>query len=85
MAAKETNVKAAGDPWQTMVTVKLQKAPHGQENFRFVSVNGRNFKIQKGVEVKVPLPVAEVLKNSYEAMDQADEYLEKITSEITSE
>lgn len=80
-AVKETAVKSAGDPWQKRVTIKLAKAPHGQENYRFVSVNGRNFKIQKGVEVKVPLPVAEVLKNSYEAMDQADEYLEKITSE----
>ena len=49
-----------------MQTVKI-KLFRDNNNYRddvFVSVNGRNYQIQRGVEVQVPLAVAEVLENS---------------------
>lgn len=70
------------DPWDKKVTVKLPKAPRGEENFVIASVNGRVFKIQRGVEVEVPEPIAEVLRHSEQEQDRADEFIEKMTSDF---
>lgn len=44
-------------------TVLLHRGRKNEENFQIVSVNGRSWKIMKGVEVQVPDYVAEVLEN----------------------
>lgn len=49
------------------VKVKLPLTREKQDDV-FVSVNGRNMKIQRGVEVEIPLAFYEVLQNS-ETMD----------------
>mgnify|MGYP004724803743 CR=1 FL=1 len=47
-------------------TVLLHRGRKNEENFQIVSVNGRSWKIMKGVEVQVPDYVAEVLENAQE-------------------
>lgn len=64
------------DPWKEMVTIKLPKAPRGGENFVIASVNGNVYKIERGVAVEVPAPIAEVIQHSEEMHDEADMYVE---------
>ena len=49
---------------EKMVTVMLPRGRKQEENFVIVSVNGRSWKIMRGVEVRVPECVAEVLENA---------------------
>ena len=49
---------------EQMVTIFLPRGRKNEENFVIVSVNGRSWKIMKGVQVQVPDYVAEVLENS---------------------
>ena len=69
------------DPWAKTVEIKLPKAAQGEPNYITAGVNGRVFKIQKGVAVKVPAPIAEVIRHSFEARDAADQYLESLVGE----
>ena len=55
---------------EKMTTVLLPRGRKQEENFVIVSVNGRSWKIMRGVEVEVPPEVAEVLEHS----QQQDEY-----------
>lgn len=61
---------------EKMVKVKLPKAREGEEPEVFVGVNGKAWRIRKGVEVELPEYVAEVLRNSERADDHLDEFLE---------
>ena len=64
VAAVEEEPKKV-DPFHDMVPVVLPKAPHNEENFLFVSVNGRTYQVPRsGKPVMVPRPVYEVLKNA---------------------
>lgn len=68
--------KEAVSAWDEMVEIKLPRANKGEEQNVYVSVNGRNYLINKGVKVSVPKPVAEVLKNAEEAREAAADYSE---------
>ena len=59
------------------VKIRLPKENRGEENFVIVSVNCKNYKIMKGVEVEVPAEVAEVLANAEAALDDANGYMDK--------
>jgi hypothetical protein len=60
------------------VTVNLPRPQKHEDNFVFVSVNGKAYKVMKGQPVKVPREVAEVLRNADIAHDEADSYIEAI-------
>jgi len=62
-----------------MTTVLLPRGRKNEENFVIVSVNGRSFKIMKGVEVEVPDYVAEVLENGRRMAEEARRYVEKMS------
>ena len=62
-----------------MTTVLLPRGRKNEENFVIVSVNGRSFKIMKGVEVEVPDYVAEVLDNGRKMAEEARRYVEKMS------
>ena len=68
--------KPGKDPWKVMKTIRLEKAAPGQDNYVIASVNGKVYKIKKGVEVDVPAPIAEVIEHSREAEEAADMYIE---------
>lgn len=65
------------DPWKQMVAIKLPKAINGEPNYKIASVNGRVFKIQRGVVVEVPAPIAEVLDHSDKEAEIADAFIEQ--------
>ena len=61
-----------------MTKILLPRGRKNEENFVIVSVNGRSFKIMKGVEVEVPDYVAEVLDNGRKMADEARRYVERM-------
>ena len=65
---------------EKMVTVMLPRGRKQEENFVIVSVNGRSWKIMRGVEVQVPRCVAEVLENAQMTREQARRYVDERAS-----
>ena len=63
-----------------MVRILLPRSRKNEENFVIVSVNGRSFKIMKGVEVDVPDFVAEVLENAEMMAEMARRYVDKMAN-----
>ena len=61
-----------------MKTVMLPRGRKNEENFVIVSVNGRSFKIMKGVEVEVPDYVAEVLDNNRRMAEEAQRFVDRM-------
>ena len=59
------------------VSVTIPRGRKQEENFVIVSVNGRSFKIMKGVQVQVPDYVAEVLENSRMMAETARRYVDE--------
>lgn len=64
------------DPWKRMYSIRIPRAAIGQDNFIFASVNEHNYKIKRGEDVEVPEPIYEVIKNSFDAKDAADDFVE---------
>lgn len=61
-----------------MVSVIIPRGRKQEENFVIVSVNGRSWKIMKGVQVQVPDYVAEVLENARMMADEARRYVDQM-------
>ncbi len=60
--------------------VFLHRGRKNEENFQIVSVNGRSWKIMKGVEVSVPDYVAEVLENAEMMANDARRYMDRMSN-----
>ena len=60
------------------VSVTIPRGRKQEENFVIVSVNGRSWKIMKGVQVLVPDYVAEVLENARMMADEARRYVDRM-------
>lgn len=63
---------------QRMVGVTIPRGRKQEENFVIVSVNGRSWKIMKGVQVQVPDYVAEVLENGRMMAEEARRYVDRM-------
>ena len=63
---------------EKMTKITLPRGRKNEENFVIVTVNGRSWKIMKGVEVEVPQYVAEVLENGTMMAEEARRYVEKM-------
>ena len=62
------------DPMKELTTVFLPRATGKEENFILVGLNGKVWKIMKGVPVQVPRPVAAILAESNRAERRLDEW-----------
>lgn len=71
MAEKKTAMK------ERMVTIKLDKAPKGENKEISASCNGKVYLIKRGIPVKVPESLAEIIMNSERARMEADAYSEE--------
>ena len=60
--------------------ILLPRGRKNEENFVIVSVNGRSWKIMRGVEVSVPDYVAEVLENGRMMAEAARRYVDERAS-----
>ena len=65
---------------EDMKKVFLPRGRKNEENFVLVSVNGRSYKIMKGVEVEVTECVAEVLENSRMMAEAARRYVDAVAN-----
>ena len=65
---------------EKMVKILLPRDRKNEENFVIVSVNGRSWKIMRGVEVSVPDYVAEVLENGRMMAEAARRYVDERAS-----
>ena len=65
---------------EKMSKVFLPRGRKNEENFVIVSVNGRNYKIMKGVEVEVPACVAGVGENGGMMADTARRYMDTMAN-----
>lgn len=65
---------------EKMVKILLPRGRKNEENFVIVSVNGRSWKIMRGVEVSVPDYVAEVLENGRMMGEAARRYVDERAS-----
>lgn len=65
---------------EKMVKILLPRGRKNEENFMIVSVNGRSWKIMRGVEVSVPEYVAEVLENGRMMAETARRYVDERAS-----
>ena len=66
------------DMTEQMVALTIPRGRKQEENFVIVSVNGRSWKIMKGVQVQVPDYVAEVLENARMMADEARRYVDRM-------
>lgn len=55
-------------------TVLLPKAGKEEDTHQYVSVNGKNYRIKKGVPVKVPKEVARVINQKISAEMEQDAF-----------
>lgn len=65
---------------EAMATILLPKARKEEENFLLVSVNGKSWKVMKGVAVRVPYYVAEVIENAQMMEQTAERYVERMAN-----
>jgi len=65
---------------EARVKIKLFKDGRDYRDDVFVGVNGRKYLLQRGVEVSVPLEVAQVLRNSQRQAAKASEYVNRLVS-----
>jgi hypothetical protein len=78
MPGKENNGKAEVPSMNDMVSVKLPRTKEKTDDV-FVSLNGRNMKIQRGAAVQIPRWAYEILKNSEDMDELALENQKKMT------
>ena len=60
------------------VTLPLNRGQNA-EQVEYFSVNGKNYRIQRGVEVEIPEEVAEVIRNAEKADAYAMRYVNNLT------
>lgn len=74
--AKKTTAptEAPYDPMKDMVRVFLPRASAKEENYVFVALNGKGYKVMRGTEVRVPRPVYDILRESTRLQERADDY-----------
>lgn len=65
------------NPMQKYVTVNLSRATGKEEDSVFVGLNGKGYNIKRGVPVRVPLPVANILRESERQRDRQAKFEEE--------
>lgn len=75
MADKKIGEK---NPMREYVTVNLPRASGKEENFVFVGLNGKGYTIRRGLAVRVPKPVAAILKEQQRQMERQAAYEDRM-------
>lgn len=79
--SRAVNVKVTASAEEERVKIKLFKDNKEYKDDLTVVVNGKAFKIQRGVEVSVPRYVAEVIEHSATQDAKTAQLIESLTSE----
>lgn len=73
----------AKEPVKETVVIRLFKDADKYAEDVFVGINGKSYLLQRGVEIEVPMAVAEVLKNSEQQDLHTNAYLAKLEKEFS--
>ena len=65
------------DPMRELVTVSLPRATGKEEDVVFVGLNGKGYTIRRGVAVRVPRPVYEILAESQRQEQRQRDYIRR--------
>ena len=65
------------DPMKDMVNVVLPRATGREENFVFVGLNGKGYKIMRGRNVMIPRPVYDILMESERAEERQAGFIQQ--------
>ena len=60
-----------------LVTVTLPRATGHEENFVFVGLNGKGYTVMRGVPVRVPRPVADILAQAENQRRRQAEFIRR--------
>ena len=63
-------------------TVLLPRATGREEDFVFVALNGKAYKIRRGIPVRVPRPVYDILRESQRMQERQDRYDEQLAAQV---
>lgn len=72
---------ASKNPWTQMVPIYLDMALGGDEKYVIAGVNGRVYQVPVGMDIEVPMPIAEVLKR----MKRSVQELNGVRAQIAKE
>lgn len=78
MAEEKKQAAKQQDPWE-MIEYKLPRVPGSRNADVFVRVNDHKYQIKRGVAVKIPRCVAEVLDNSQAQDEHTAELIDQLT------
>lgn len=73
-APKEKEIEKPYNPMADMVSVTLPRATGNEQNFEIVALNGKVWKIMRGVPVSVPRPVYDILSESLRMEDRLRDF-----------
>ena len=73
----DTTKKTANNAKKAVVHLPRLSGQNARQE-EFFSVNGRNYIIQRGIDVEVPEEVAEVIRNAERAEECAMHYVDKL-------
>lgn len=69
------------DPWEVKRDVFLPYVTKGEEQFVYVSVNGRKYQVPRGKAVSVPLPLYERIQIMLEAQANEVKFRDSLPNE----
>ena len=81
----EVNSPKKTDPSKELVTARFIKDSGKYKNDITVVINGKAYKIQRGVEVKIPRCVYDVIVDSMNADAETAMLIDKLSSEAITE
>lgn len=74
--------KAANkNPWTQMVPICLDTSMGGSEKYVIAGVNGRVYQVPVGMDIEVPMPIAEALKRMKRSMQELNSVRAQIAKE----
>ena len=67
------------DPWDETVSMLVPRKPKGEDQQYYICVNDRRYMVPANNKVQeLPLPIAEILKDSLVMEEEAEEFAESI-------
>lgn len=70
------------DPMKDLVTVTLPRATGKEEDFVFVGLNGKGYNIKRGIPVRVPRPVYDILAERDRQIERQAEFEAKVQEQM---
>ena len=82
MASTKKKLTAGRDYYKQLVTVTLVKDNNNYKDDVTITYNGKNYQIQRGVPVQVPMYIKLILEDGYRQQMAADAYSEKLANDF---